>query len=65
MDALYNFAIKMTGDSDDASDLLQETYLKAFRFWEHFEKGTNCKAWLFRVMKTHSSILIEKKKRTT
>ena len=51
MDALYNFAIKMTGDSDDASDLLQETYLKAFRFWEHFEKGTNCKAWLFRIMK--------------
>ena len=47
MDALYNFAIKMTGDSDDASDLLQETYLKAFRFWENFEKGTNCKAWLF------------------
>ena len=51
MDALYNFAIKMTGDSDDASDLLQETYLKAFRFWENFEKGTNCKAWLFRIMK--------------
>lgn len=51
MDALYNFAIKMTGDSDDASDLLQETYLKAYRFWEKFEKGTNCKAWLFRIMK--------------
>ena len=51
MDALYNFAIKMTGDSDDASDLLQETYLKAFRLWENFEKGTNCKAWLFRIMK--------------
>ena len=51
MDALYNFAIKMTGDSDDASDLLQETYLKAFRFWDKFEKGTNCKAWLFRIMK--------------
>jgi len=51
MDALYNFAIKMTGDSDDASDLLQETYLKAFRFWDKFEKGTNCKAWLFRIMR--------------
>lgn len=51
MDALYNFAIKMTGDSDDASDLIQETYLKAFRFWDKFEKGTNCKAWLFRIMK--------------
>lgn len=51
MDSLYNFALKMTGDSDDASDLLQETYLKAFRFWDKFEKGTNCKAWLFRIMK--------------
>ena len=51
MDALYNFALKMTGDSDDASDLIQETYLKAFRFWDKFEKGTNCKAWLFRIMK--------------
>ncbi|MEO8232954.1 MAG: sigma-70 family RNA polymerase sigma factor [Ignavibacteriota bacterium] len=51
MDALYNYAVKMTGDSDDASDLIQETYLKAFRFWEKFEQGTNCKAWLFRIMK--------------
>lgn len=51
MDSLYNFALKMTGDSDDASDLIQETYLKAFRFWDKFEKGTNCKAWLFRIMK--------------
>ncbi|MCX8107129.1 MAG: sigma-70 family RNA polymerase sigma factor [Ignavibacterium album] len=51
MDALYNYAIKMTGDSDDADDLVQETYLKAFRFFDKFEKGTNCKAWLFRIMK--------------
>lgn len=51
MDALYNYALKMTGDSDDASDLIQDTYLKAFRFFDKFEKGTNCKAWLFRIMK--------------
>jgi RNA polymerase sigma-70 factor (ECF subfamily) len=51
MDALYNFALKMTGDSDEAYDLVQETYLKAFRFFDKFEKGTNCKAWLFRIMK--------------
>lgn len=51
MDSLYNYALKMTGDSDDASDLIQETYLKAFRFFDKFEKGTNCKAWLFRIMK--------------
>ncbi len=51
MDALYNFALKMTGDSDDANDLVQETYMKAFRFFDKFERGTNCKAWLFRIMK--------------
>jgi RNA polymerase sigma-70 factor (ECF subfamily) len=51
MDALFNFALRMTGDSDEADDLVQETYLKAFRFFDKFEKGTNCKAWLFRIMK--------------
>jgi len=51
MDVLYNFALRMTGNPDDADDLLQETYLKAFRFWDKFEKGTNCRAWLFRIMK--------------
>ena len=51
MDALYNFALRMTGDPDEADDLLQETYLKAYRFFDKFEKGTNCKAWLFRIMK--------------
>ena len=51
IDALYNFAYKMTGSGDDADDLVQETYLKAFRFWDKFEKGTNCKAWLFRILK--------------
>ncbi len=51
MDALYNFALRMTGDSDAANDLVQDTFLKAFRFFDKFEKGTNCKAWLFRIMK--------------
>ncbi len=51
MDALYNFALKMTHDPDEADDLLQETYLKAYRFFDKFEHGTNCKAWLFRIMK--------------
>ena len=51
MSALYNFALRMTSNSDDAHDLVQETYLKAFRFFDKFEKGTNCKAWLFRIMK--------------
>ncbi|MCX6164121.1 MAG: sigma-70 family RNA polymerase sigma factor, partial [Ignavibacteriae bacterium] len=48
---LRNYAYKMTGNELDADDLLQETYLRAFRFFHKFEKGTNCKAWLFRIMK--------------
>ena len=36
MDALYNFAYRMTGDSDDANDLIQETYMRAYRFWDKF-----------------------------
>lgn len=51
IDALYNFALRMTGDPEDANDLVQETYLKAYRFFDSFEKGTNCKAWLFRILK--------------
>ncbi|MGE5682532.1 MAG: sigma-70 family RNA polymerase sigma factor [Bacillota bacterium] len=51
MSALYNFALRMTGNPDDADDLVQETFLKAFRFFDKFEKGTNCKAWLFRILK--------------
>ena len=51
MDILYNYAVRMTGSSDDAHDLVQETYMKAFRFWDKYEKGTNIRAWLFRIMK--------------
>lgn len=51
MDVLYNFALRTTGSEDDARDLLQETYLKAYRFWDKYEKGTNIRAWLFRIMK--------------
>ena len=51
MDVLYNFALRTTGNEPDARDLLQETYLKAYRFWDKYEKGTNIRAWLFRIMK--------------
>lgn len=49
--ALKSFALKMTNDEDEAEDLLQDTLLKAFRFFDKFEKGTNAKAWLFQIMK--------------
>jgi RNA polymerase sigma-70 factor (ECF subfamily) len=48
---MYNFAYRLTFDEDDAKDLVQETYLKAFRFLNSFQEGTNAKAWLFRILK--------------
>ncbi len=51
IDSLYNFAYRLTFDEDDANDLVQETYLKAYRFFDSYEKGTNAKAWLFRILK--------------
>lgn len=49
--SMYNFGYRLTLDEDDAKDLVQDTYLKAYRFIESFQKGTNAKAWLFRILK--------------
>ena len=51
IDSMYNFAFRLTNDEDDANDLVQDTYLKAFRFINSFSQGTNAKAWLFRILK--------------
>lgn len=51
IDALYNIAVQMTYNPRDAEDLVQETYLKAYRFFHRYERGTNCKAWLFSIMR--------------
>jgi RNA polymerase sigma factor (sigma-70 family) len=51
INSMYNFAFRLTMDEDDANDLVQDTYLKAFRFISSFERGTNAKAWLFRILK--------------
>ena len=51
MDILYGYAMYLTGRPEDAHDLLQETFLKAFRFFERFDQGTNAKAWLYRIMR--------------
>lgn len=48
---LYNYAFYLTKDEDDANDLVQDTFIKAFRFIENFQEGTNEKAWLFKIMK--------------
>jgi RNA polymerase sigma-70 factor (ECF subfamily) len=51
IDALYTFAYHLTYNEEDANDLVQETYLKAYRFLDRYEAGTNAKAWLFRILK--------------
>jgi RNA polymerase sigma-70 factor, ECF subfamily len=50
MDALYRTALRMTKNESDAEDLVQEAYTKAYRFWDKFEPGSNCRAWLFKIM---------------
>src|SRR3954463_4249084 len=50
MDSLYAAAMRMTRNPADAEDLVQETYLKAFRGFGGFEEGTNLKAWLYRIL---------------
>lgn len=51
LDPLYNMAYRLTRNAEDAQDLLQETFLKAYKYYDKFESGTNLKAWLFRIMK--------------
>ncbi len=51
MDSLYNYALWLTNEHNAAKDLLQDTYLKAYRFFDKYQKGTNARAWLFRIMK--------------
>lgn len=51
MDMLYSYAYYLSGNREQANDILQDTYLKAFRFYDKFERGTNAKAWLYRIMK--------------
>jgi RNA polymerase sigma-70 factor (ECF subfamily) len=50
MPQLYSAALRMTRNASDAEDLVQETYLKAFRGFGGFKEGTNLKAWLYRIL---------------
>ena len=50
LDALYRTGLRMTRSEAEAEDLVQETYIKAFRHRDQFTPGTNLKAWLFRIL---------------
>lgn len=55
LDSLYRTALRMTGEAAAAEDLVQETFLKAFRGFSQFEPGSNFKAWMFTIL-THAYI---------
>ena len=49
MDAVYRFALRLSGGRDSAEDLVQDTYFRAFRAWDQYTPGTRCKSWLFTI----------------
>ena len=50
MDTVYSTALYLSRNQDDAEELLQETFLRAYRSWYQFSPGTNCKAWLLTIL---------------
>lgn len=50
LDPLYSAALRLTKNERDAEDLIQDTFLRAYRFFDKFERGTNLKAWLFKIL---------------
>jgi RNA polymerase sigma-70 factor, ECF subfamily len=49
LDAVYRFALRLTGSPSEAEDLVQETYLRAFRAWDQYTPGTRARSWLFTI----------------
>ncbi len=62
LDNLYSIALRMTRNERDAEDLVQETYLKAFRFFHRFERGTNARAWILTILTNTFRTRYRKKK---
>lgn len=49
VDAVYRFALRLSGSQDQAQDLVQDTFLRAFKAWDQYTPGTRCKSWLFTI----------------
>jgi RNA polymerase sigma-70 factor, ECF subfamily len=64
LDALYGAAYRLTRNPRDAEDLVQDALLRAYRFWDTFEKDSNCKAWLLRILTNTFINEYQRKKRS-
>jgi len=49
LDAVYRFALRLSGSVDEAEDLVQETFLRAYNAWDQYQRGTRAKSWLFTI----------------
>lgn len=63
LDNVYNFALYLCRDREDAEDLAQETYMKAYQALDHYQRDTNAKAWLFKILKNTFINLYRKRAR--
>ncbi len=64
VDALYGTAFRLTRNGGDAEDLVQDALLRAYRFWGSFQQGSNCKAWLFKILTNTFINSYKRKKRS-
>jgi RNA polymerase sigma-70 factor (ECF subfamily) len=64
LDSLFGAAYRLTRNPRDAEDLVQDAILRAYRFWDSFEKDSNCKAWLFKILTNTFINGYQKKKRS-
>jgi RNA polymerase sigma-70 factor, ECF subfamily len=65
LDASYRLALRLTGDAQDAEDLVQEAALRAFRFRHTFQRGTSFKAWFYRIVVNHFYTTTRRKRAAT
>lgn len=64
LNALYNYARSISRSKEDAEDLVQDTFMRAYRFFHQYEPGTNCKAWLFTILRNLYNTNYKKYKKT-
>src|SRR6476620_3211290 len=64
VDALYGAAYRLTRNARDAEDLVQDSLLRAYKFWDSFQQDSNCKAWLLRIVTNTFINEYQRKKRS-